>query len=534
MLPPQLDTKIFLVSCSAAGRAVWLYLQECGALYALEKLNPEEILNKIEEISPKRTVGIMLPVLHESGTYVYGCISILKYLADKFQRFYPADRGERARVDMYFEWHSQHLHPATALVLELTTPSSPGLFRNYISEADEGNSGDVTEKRTTDLELVGNAIKEYNTQLGVLEKVYLANSDYVCGNSLTIADVYAATELSFFRLTAANAKLEENFPKIHAWLERVINNLKSWNAVHEEYDEWIPNAEKQQKSLRQEQKNIKKHGKDAMGGARPPDVCHRVLYHRPIHEVYAMWLDENQMAEMTGKPCTIEPKQSGEFSYYDGQFTGRSLYLMENLKLVQSWSHVDWPQNSYSTVKIALSKVSETKTELSLEQSDIPKGFLKKVDEAWHSQFWIPTNGVLLRDIMYTLFFDAATPHMVYELLLDSARIAKYTGKKCELNRGVGAQFSLLGGEVTGTILELVTDAKIAQDWRERDWLEGHTSKLIILLRRVPLGTELSFSQTNVPVEKYSKVVDNWEKYFWKKIRNEVKNNYEALSSAGL
>ena len=152
--------------------------------------------------------------------------------------------------------------------------------------------------------------------------------------------------------------------------------------------------------------------------------------------------------------------------------------------------------------------------------------------------FWIPTGGVLLRDIAYTLFFENGTPHMVYELvcvaslllehnrsvrrsifsslslslslsllfmcatanidlfqLLDSARVSKYTGKKCELNRGVGAHFSCLDNTVQGTILELVTDAKIVQDWRGSDWPEHHFSKLTIILRRVPLGTELSFSQ---------------------------------------
>jgi len=71
----------------------------------------------------------------------------------------------------------------------------------------------------------------------------------------------------------------------------------------------------------------------------------------------------------------------------------------------------------------------------------------------------------------------------------------------------------------------------------------------VINLRRVPLGTELAFSQVslgslfikfvilfslikqlNVPVEKYKMVIEIWERYFWRKIRNEVKNNYEALS----
>mmetsp|Transcript_6739 Transcript_6739/g.8998 ORF Transcript_6739/g.8998 Transcript_6739/m.8998 type:complete len:532 (+) Transcript_6739:43-1638(+) len=529
MLPPQFDMKLFLVACSAAGRAVWLYLHECEALFVVDKLNPEELLSKLEDFSPKRPIGINLPVLHDSGFYLYGCTSILKYLGEKFGKFYPSDRTERAKIDMYFEWHLQHLHRTTALVLELTTPSSPGLFRNYIAESEEALSGgEMTEKRTTDIELVAAAIKEYISMLIVLERVFLANSEFLCGNSLTIADLYAASELSFHEIIDVNFK---EFPKVATWYERVTSSLKSWGAVNADFEDFAPNATQQQNALRQEQKNIKKHGKNAHGGTRPPDVCHRVLYHRPIHEVYLMLLDEVQMSEMTGKPCSIQAVANGKFSFYDGFFQGKTLYLMDNVKLLQGWINSDWPSNSKtSTVKIQFTKITETKTELCLEQSDIPKGYLKKVDEAWHTMFWMPTGGVLLRDIAYTLFFDTATPHMIYELLLDSARISKYTGKKSDLSRGVGAQFSLLDGAVTGTILELVTDSKIAQEWRGNDWQEGHTSKLVIILRRISLGTELTFSQLNVPVEKYKMVIEIWERYFWKKIRTEVKNNYETLS----
>jgi hypothetical protein len=41
MLPPQCDVVVYAVACSAAGRAVWIYLTECEALYVLEKVGRE-------------------------------------------------------------------------------------------------------------------------------------------------------------------------------------------------------------------------------------------------------------------------------------------------------------------------------------------------------------------------------------------------------------------------------------------------------------------------------------------------------------
>ena len=38
----------------------------------------EDIMAKLEEMSPKRPIGIMLPVLHDSGVHLYGwCVSVL-------------------------------------------------------------------------------------------------------------------------------------------------------------------------------------------------------------------------------------------------------------------------------------------------------------------------------------------------------------------------------------------------------------------------------------------------------------------------
>jgi len=43
-----------------------------------------------------------------------------------------------------------------------------------------------------------------------------------------------------------------------------------------------------------------------------------------------------------------------------------------------------------------------------------------------------------------------------------------------------------------------------------------------IEIKRVAGGTDLVFSQTAVPVDKYRAVQEGWDKNFWRKIQKEI------------
>ena len=94
-----------------------------------------------------------------------------------------------------------------------------------------------------------------------------------------------------------------------------------------------------------------------------------------------------------------------------------------------------------------------------------------------------------------------ASPHDVYEALMDSKKHAKFTGGKATISRKVGGKFSAFDGYAEGVNLELVPDKKIVQSWRASDWPEGHYSKATFALKAVAGGTKLTFTQTGVPEE---------------------------------
>lgn len=108
-----------------------------------------------------------------------------------------------------------------------------------------------------------------------------------------------------------------------------------------------------------------------------------------------------------------------------------------------------------------------------------------------------------------------ASPHDVYEALMDAKKHAKFTGGKATISRKVGGKFSAFDGYAEGVNLELVPDKKIVQSWRAEDWPEGHYSRATFSFKEVEGGTKLTFTQTGVPDDQYDSIAQGWKEYYW-------------------
>ncbi len=123
----------------------------------------------------------------------------------------------------------------------------------------------------------------------------------------------------------------------------------------------------------------------------------------------------------------------------------------------------------------------------------------------------------------------SATPHEVYELLMDSKKHAKFTGSKAKIGREVGGKISAYDGYIEGTNLELVEDKKIVQKWRGSDWPEDHYSKASFILenklfrkklkQKATGGTKLIFFQEDVPEDQYQAISEGWKEHYWEPMK---------------
>ena len=109
-----------------------------------------------------------------------------------------------------------------------------------------------------------------------------------------------------------------------------------------------------------------------------------------------------------------------------------------------------------------------------------------------------------------------ATPHDVFELLMDAKQHAALTGGEAKISRKVGGAFIVFDGWASGVQRELVQDATIVQTWRADDWPEGNMSTCTYRFQSIPGGTRIHFLQTEVPKSFVKTVGKGWHQYYWK------------------
>ena len=112
-----------------------------------------------------------------------------------------------------------------------------------------------------------------------------------------------------------------------------------------------------------------------------------------------------------------------------------------------------------------------------------------------------------------------ATPHEVYEVLMDSKKHAAFSGGKASINRAVGASIRAYDDYIAGKNIELVPDKKIVQSWRAVDWPEGYFSRITFEFTPVPEGTRLDFTHADVPEGTEEEFTQGWIDNYWEPMK---------------
>ncbi|XP_067640763.1 glutathione S-transferase theta-1 isoform X2 [Eurosta solidaginis] len=145
-----------------------------------------------------------VPCIIDDGFKLAESIAVLRYLSAKGkipEHLYPKYFVEQARVDEFLEWH--HLALRITCSLYFRTVWLDPLVTGERPEDDK------IEKLKNQME--GN--------LDIIENVWLAKTDFLTGQSLKVADIFAACEIEQTRLADYDVRIK--YPKIKAWLKRV-------------------------------------------------------------------------------------------------------------------------------------------------------------------------------------------------------------------------------------------------------------------------------------------------------------------------
>lgn len=114
-----------------------------------------------------------------------------------------------------------------------------------------------------------------------------------------------------------------------------------------------------------------------------------------------------------------------------------------------------------------------------------------------------------------TIIIPNSTVADIYNVLLDSKKHSDIIGDRAEVDAEVGGAFSAFSGYATGNITKLVPNKLIEQTWRASDWEAGHYSTITFELSDVSGGTQIHFSQTDLPNGTEAEFKAGWNDNYW-------------------
>ena len=125
-----------------------------------------------------------------------------------------------------------------------------------------------------------------------------------------------------------------------------------------------------------------------------------------------------------------------------------------------------------------------------------------------------------MKTIRQTATIRGATPHDIYETIMDSKKHTELSRQPTTVSRRVGGAFKV-GNDLEGNQLKLTKDKRIVQTWRANNWPKGTYSKAAFALARTTGGTRVTFRQTGVPDKFYGEISKGWRVYYWTPLRKQ-------------
>lgn len=114
-----------------------------------------------------------------------------------------------------------------------------------------------------------------------------------------------------------------------------------------------------------------------------------------------------------------------------------------------------------------------------------------------------------------------ATPEEVYDLLADSQKHSRFTGKTAQISRKIGGEFRSYGGSAEGINVDLLRGKRIVQAWRDTEFPKGIFSMASVFLEPTKSGgTELTLIHRGVPKKLIPRIEKGWKTFYWKKMKS--------------
>lgn len=216
---------VYYTLLSQPSRTVAMFLQKNDVEYNfkdIDMLKGEHQTPEYLAINPLHTV----PAVSDDGFNICQSAAIVRYVFGKYKLpdfWYPADPQKRAKVDEILDWYSSTIRKHGSLCFYIAV--GPYVGMPTVSEEEQ-------DKR----------FKELDDAFTTFEDIYLKDQTFLCGDEITIADLFCANEV--FQPTNCDRDVLKTHPRITAWMERVRQRMNPvWDKIIDEFGVLLKSAQ---------------------------------------------------------------------------------------------------------------------------------------------------------------------------------------------------------------------------------------------------------------------------------------------------
>jgi activator of HSP90 ATPase len=127
-----------------------------------------------------------------------------------------------------------------------------------------------------------------------------------------------------------------------------------------------------------------------------PVIQQSVSFHATPAKLYEFFMNSARHTAATGMPAKISRKIGGNWSAFGGMILGRTLELVPNRMIVQTWRSAAWKKADPDSILIVrFEKGPGGKTTVHLAHVGVPAYDRRGVTGGWKKYYWKPWESYL-------------------------------------------------------------------------------------------------------------------------------------------
>jgi activator of HSP90 ATPase len=107
-------------------------------------------------------------------------------------------------------------------------------------------------------------------------------------------------------------------------------------------------------------------------------------------DLYNTYVDAKEHTKAIGLPVSIQKKEGTKFKTDDGYITGKTLQLVKDKLIVQSWRGSDWDKTDLDSTFILSFEQNGKDGIVNMVHANIPDNQYAGIKDGWNVFYWKP------------------------------------------------------------------------------------------------------------------------------------------------